>query len=300
MTSLLRHQREARSFGIHAHVPRRHVSGLAGGGKGDSPRRAREPGPGGVVRVDHRETGIGEIPDEPGFGREVSLERLVIVEVVAREVGENGGLKHEAIDAALIETVGRHFHRDAGRAAVYHGRERRLEVDGAGRRQIPGLALDRRPRRIERAERPDRPHRPPGADELQPCRRPAIPRFGGKRGGAPSGPALNHDLRNPDRLSRLDHRRRRATRRGVRDKIVTVEHRAAHGAKQHAALEASRIRRQARDRRQRIGRVDQDAGPRQRVHNLFQGSHRFAGGGSANTVIVVPAAACSPCAGQVW
>ncbi len=82
--------------------------------------------------------------------------------------------------------------------------------------------------------------------------------------------------------------------------VAPTEDRAAHSTKQHAGLEASRIRRQAGDRGERSGRVDQNAGPRQRVHNLFQGSHCFTGGGSANTVIVVPAGAWSPAAGQVW
>jgi len=69
-------------------------------------------------------------------------------------------------------------------------------------------------------------------------------------------PLRTHDLRNPDRLSHLDQRRCRAARRGIRDKTVAVEHRAAHGAKQHTALETSRVRGQARDLRQRVGRVD--------------------------------------------
>jgi hypothetical protein len=92
------------------------------------------------------------------------------------------------------------------------------------------------------------------------------------------------------------------SRRGIGDERVTVQHRAAHGAEQHAGLQPPRIRRQTGDLRQSPRRrSDQQTRARQRVHNHPEGgTHRRTGRGSANIVTVVPVGARSPAAGQVW
>ena len=87
---------------------------------------------------------------------------------------------------------------------------------------------------------------------------------------------------------------------------MTVERGTAHGAEQHPALEPARVSGETGDRETgidvRVRRIDQGAGARQRVHDFLQRSAhgRERGGGSANMVTVVPTAACSPAAGQVW
>src|SRR6266571_5150860 len=92
------------------------------------------------------------------------------------------------------------------------------------------------------------------------------------------------------------------------DELVAVEHRPAHGAEQHAALEPPRVGGEPGDggdgTRARVSRIDQGAGARQRVHDLLQRTTHWwdwrTGSASANIVTVVPATACSPAAGQVW
>src|SRR5205809_3480577 len=76
----------------------------------------------------------------------------MVVEVVARQVGEDGGAEHESLHPSLIEAVGGHLHRRAARATRDEGGERRLEVDRPGRGEVAGLARHG----LARAERGDR------------------------------------------------------------------------------------------------------------------------------------------------
>ncbi len=60
-----------------------------------------------IVRVDDRDarSGIDRAVEEQALGGEVVLHRLVIVEVVAGEVGEDGDVEGDAGHAALVERV---------------------------------------------------------------------------------------------------------------------------------------------------------------------------------------------------
>ena len=313
MASLRRHERETRALRVHSYIARGDVGPLAKRNLPPHPGKLR---PGRVVRVDHRDPVISEIIDEASLGGEIGIERLVIIEMIARQIGEDRRAKLQAVDTTLIEAMRGNLHRD-------QLGECRLQVDRPRRRQVARLTFDRCACWIERAQRPDRPHRPqraqhmPGendrgrlavrprhSDHLQPCRRPAVPRLGGDGGGPPA--VAHDDLRNRDGLADFDQRRRRAACRRIGDEVVAVEHRPADGAEQHATLEPPRVRGETGDRGAgtdaRVRRIDQDAGARERVYDLLQRSAhgRDSGRGSANTVTVAPAVACSPAAGHVW
>ena len=74
------------------------------------PRDARgrdEGGMKGIVDVDHRHRSrIEDRIEETGLGRQIGLHRAVIVEMVAREIGEGGRPNGETVEPALIEPVG--------------------------------------------------------------------------------------------------------------------------------------------------------------------------------------------------
>jgi len=119
----------------------------------------RQPLPGGIVGVDDFEAGGREVAGELSLRLEVVLQRVMVVEVLARQVREDRRPEHQALHPPLVEAVRRDFHRGAARAARHQRRQRRLQVDRAGRRQIPGFARDRRAARVECAQRADRAHR---------------------------------------------------------------------------------------------------------------------------------------------
>ena len=52
------------------------------------------------------------------LGRAVLFHRAVIIEMVAREIGEHGNVELDAVDTVLIERVRRHFHGDVRRAGI--------------------------------------------------------------------------------------------------------------------------------------------------------------------------------------
>ena len=61
-----------------------------------------------IVRVEDSDarSGIDGAIEEKPLGGEVLLHRLVIVEVVAREIGEDGDVERNAESAALVESRG--------------------------------------------------------------------------------------------------------------------------------------------------------------------------------------------------
>ena len=67
--------------------------------------------------------------EQPVFRLGVSLHGAVVIEVVAREVGEDRDVVLDARDAALVEAVARHLHRDAARAAAQVIGEQALQHD---------------------------------------------------------------------------------------------------------------------------------------------------------------------------
>ena len=62
-----------------------------------------------VVAVDHRQRGaFGR--EQRRLGREVRLDRPVVVEMVVGQVGEHRRVEADAVDARLGQRVGRHLH----------------------------------------------------------------------------------------------------------------------------------------------------------------------------------------------
>jgi hypothetical protein len=71
---------------------------------------------------------------EPRLGCTVRGERAMVVEVIAGEIREQRDVECDAIDAALVETVRRHLHRDGSGAIAHPLREQRVQHAGIGRR----------------------------------------------------------------------------------------------------------------------------------------------------------------------
>lgn len=66
----------------------------------------------------------------------VVLERLVVVEVILREIREDSRVKLDARYAVLVERVRRDFHDDVVHALVAHHRQRVLQLDDIRRRIV--------------------------------------------------------------------------------------------------------------------------------------------------------------------
>ena len=88
-------------------------------------------------------------PEHASLGREVGLHRLVEVEVVLREIGEDPAREADPGRTPELQGVGGHLHRAGAVARVEHSPKRRLEVDRLGRRALhlllhsPDHAFDR-------------------------------------------------------------------------------------------------------------------------------------------------------------
>ena len=59
--------------------------------------------------------------------------------MVARQVGEHGGVKGHAVHAVLRQAVAGHFHGDAARALLFELADERLHGNGVGRGVRGGL-----------------------------------------------------------------------------------------------------------------------------------------------------------------
>ena len=72
------------------------------------------------MRVEHGDArgGIHGAVEEKAFGGEVLFHRAVVVEMVAREVGEDGDVEWDASSAALVERVAGNFGDEFGGAAA--------------------------------------------------------------------------------------------------------------------------------------------------------------------------------------
>ena len=81
-----------------------------------------------VVDVDHARHQVFA-HEQPRLGGAVAFHGAVIVEVVAREIGERGGAEPHRAHARLVERVRGNFHRHAGRAAGAQAGERALHGD---------------------------------------------------------------------------------------------------------------------------------------------------------------------------
>ena len=113
-----------------------------------------------VVDAHHAAPGVRR-REQQRLGGVVVLHRLVEVQVVLREVGEEGHVEDGAVDPVLGERVARDLHDDVGGARLPHHGEQRVQVGGLGRRADrldpgvpdPGLHGSQQPGRLaERAE----------------------------------------------------------------------------------------------------------------------------------------------------
>ncbi len=132
--------RDLQADAVHARLPACRVE-LGGWpqAEGEDPharirgRRAHHRGAGGVVHVHHRGPARlragGQPREEPGLRVAIGVDRLVEVEVVLSEVGEDGHVELDAVDAREGQRVRGHLHRHAAHAGLDHPREERLQLE---------------------------------------------------------------------------------------------------------------------------------------------------------------------------
>src|SRR5207302_9208412 len=94
-----------------------------------------EPAPVLVVDVNHA---YDRRHEQRRLGPEVVLQVGVEVQVVLRQVGEDGHVEAGATDPAQGQRVTRYLHRGGGYPALHHDREQRLQVGCLGRGQRAG------------------------------------------------------------------------------------------------------------------------------------------------------------------
>ena len=87
---------------------------------------------------------LAHMVEEARLRAHVVLERLMVVEMILREVREDRRIELDARDAVLVERVGGDLHDDVVHARVAHARERVLQLDDIRRRVVDGqhLVLD--------------------------------------------------------------------------------------------------------------------------------------------------------------
>ena len=97
-----------------------------------------------VVGVGHGKGRFAQIVEEHLFGVAVVLESAVIVEVVAREVGEESPFEMQTADAMLVNGVRRAFHKGIIAAGLDHFCQKCVEFDriGGGVRGFHGAVVN--------------------------------------------------------------------------------------------------------------------------------------------------------------
>ena len=220
--------------------------------------------------------------EQAPLGEEVVLHRVVEVEVVLREVREDGHREVRRLGAAELERVRGDLDRASAVAAVEHLREHGLQIDRLGRRagHLPLLPTDNRG---DRAEQPallarrlqQRAHeigrrglavRARHADDAQPGSRIAVEarRDRRHRGTGRGDEHFRHAKREPA----LDDQRHSARVHGLLRELVPVALEAADAEEQLAAAHGAAVIGQARDldvagglRRQTGGQLDEPHRP---------------------------------------
>ena len=94
-----------------------------------------------VVGVSQCEGLGGQRVEEALLGAEVILDRLVIVQMIAGEVGEDAGGVVQSGDALLIDRMRAHLHEDMRTPGLCHASDQRVQCDGVGRRVVGGQCL---------------------------------------------------------------------------------------------------------------------------------------------------------------
>jgi hypothetical protein len=114
----------------------------------------------GIVDVDDAR-GEARPIEQLRLGRRVGFHRAVVVQMIAREIGESGRVETHAADARLIERVRGNLHRDACRAVRAQLRELPVNAHRV-RRRVRAL---RQRARLSESERADVARAPSGDGE---------------------------------------------------------------------------------------------------------------------------------------
>ena len=96
-----------------------------------------------------------QVREQARLGAKVLAHRPMIVEVIAREVGERHDVESHALDSVLMQRVGRHLHGDSSDLRIDERAKHPLQLDGSRCRQptacfrtkLPALAADQHPQR---------------------------------------------------------------------------------------------------------------------------------------------------------
>ena len=75
------------------------------------------------------------------LGGEILFHRAVVVEMIAREIGKDGDVEGNAVNALLLERMGGDFHHRFGAAAFKRAREELIQFKRFGRGVRGGKAL---------------------------------------------------------------------------------------------------------------------------------------------------------------
>ena len=85
-----------------------------------------------VVEVGDSKSLFLQAIEELLFGMQIVLERLMVVQVVACQIGEDAAIEVQAADALLIDGVARHLHENEGATGIDHLLEQVVEFLGIG------------------------------------------------------------------------------------------------------------------------------------------------------------------------
>ncbi len=124
-----------------------------------------------------------QVTEQAELLREIPLEALVIVQMVARDVGEGASGEFDAVDAALLQAVARSLDRKMGDAVLGESGKDRMQLDRVRRRVLEGLGAART-HDADSAE----------ARGAEPLPRPNLAHEGGNRGLAVSAGDGDHRL----------------------------------------------------------------------------------------------------------
>jgi hypothetical protein len=223
----------------------------AAAGRKGAPRR--------IIGVHDDDAVRPQIVGELRLRLEVRVHRTVIVEMIARQVREDGDVERDAVGATLLQRVRRYFHRDATNADVGERAKQPLELDRPGGRESVSARHWLAVAAENHAERPDRraararlveqvaQHvdcrclavRPRDAEDASGVGRAAKCGRGGQRGSTPS--VANDERRQLGAGHVFDDGRAGTGRRGRVEIGVSVPLRPANGNKQRAGYDAAAV-----------------------------------------------------------
>ena len=87
-----------------------------------------------IVDIDHRgAAGRDQIAEQPQLGVEIGLDARMIIEMIARQIGEGAGGDAHAVEPMLVEPVRGGFQRQMRDALAGQRIERAMQFDRIGR-----------------------------------------------------------------------------------------------------------------------------------------------------------------------